>query len=79
MHVQLVDQLLRTAGVGHAEIVAHEIALGHALGADDGETTEIVGHVEVGVEGHRRAVGVFDDGGLEIDDVAIAVEDLVGA
>ncbi len=67
------------AGIMHVEKTAHEIALRHALGADDAETAEIIGNVEIGMESKRSAVFIFDDRRLVIDDVAVAVENLVGS
>ncbi len=67
------------AGIMHVEKTAHEIALRHALGADDAETAEIIGNVEIGMESKRSAVFIFDDRRLVIDDIAVTVENLVGS
>ena len=74
--VVVVSQPAAVAG-GDFEVAAHEIALGHAMGAHNAETAVFVGRIEVGVEGEGRAGFVLQDRGLVVDYVTITAERVI--
>ncbi len=74
--VVVIGQTGAVAG-GDFQVAAHEVALGHAMGAHDAEAAVFVGGVEVGVEGQRGAGFVLQDRGLIVDDVAVGMEGVI--
>ena len=74
-----VDLFLTAARVVYAEVVSYEVAFGHAVGAHDTETAELIRHIEVGMESKRRPAFILTQGGLVVDNIGVAVEDRIGA
>lgn len=75
--VVVVGEAAAVAG-GDAQEAADEIAFGHAVPAHQAEAAVFVGDVEVGVEGEAGTGFVFQERGLEIQDVAVRGEGVVG-
>ncbi len=73
--ITALHQLFTRDGGMNLKAVADEIAFSHALRADDAEAPKLVGNVEIGMKGHCRTALIFDEGGLVVDDVTIALED----
>ena len=79
MAEEIVKHIKPAARVVYAEVVSYEVAFRHAVGAHDTETAELIRHIQIGVEGQRRAAFVLNQGCLVVDNIGIAVEHRIGA